>query len=145
VPVLLLGLRRPLPAVAHAALIAAEPAPGARLEQAPSVIHLTFNEPLSPGSSLTVRTPDFKAVAGVTAAVNPQAPEQLLATLPLLEPGVYTVQWQATSLDDHTVTGSYHFTVAPPAASPPLSTLWPWLGFAAVLSLVVLLVARRKR
>jgi methionine-rich copper-binding protein CopC len=143
--VLLLGFGRPLPAVAHASLIAAEPPPGARLEQAPSVIHLTFNEPLAPGSSLALHTPDFRAVAGITTAVNPQAPEQLQATLPLLEAGVYTVQWEAVSPDGHTITGSYQFTVVPPAAAVAPSTLWPWLGLAAVISLSVLLVARRRR
>jgi methionine-rich copper-binding protein CopC len=140
---LLLSFVFSAPVAAHVALVAAEPAPGARLQESPAVIRLTFNERLEGGSTMVLRRADFLAVPGLVAAVSEQAPEQMVATLPPLEAGVYTVQWEAISLDGHAVTGSYQFTVDEVGAGAAPWRLWSWLLPAAGLILAVLFIARR--
>ncbi|MGH2537585.1 MAG: copper resistance CopC family protein [Candidatus Promineifilaceae bacterium] len=115
--VILLGLAAAGGAAAHAELLAAEPAPGANLDEAPAVIRLTFSEPLGAQSGLTLFRGGFEEVAGVTAAVDPAEPAVLQATLPELEPGDYMVQWRAAGPDGHAVSGSYQFRLRESNAS----------------------------
>ena len=131
-------------ALAHSDLVAAEPEPGAQLADAPSEIRLTFSEPVSDGSRIVVLGENFGQVEGLVPQFNPENPEQVYTPLPPLVPGVYTVQWAATSDDGHEVSGTYSFSVglATPGAtaasssteSPPAATRSAgWLG---VLGLV---------
>jgi copper transport protein len=138
---LLAWLMGPPPAGAHAELVAAEPPPGARLEEAPPLIRLTFNEPLAAGSSLAVRRPDFSSVAGVEVAIGARAPEEMAATLPPLEPGIYTVQWDVVSQDGHTVSGAYQFSVGAAAAGQQGHFGWIWLPFIGTMAAALLVVA----
>jgi hypothetical protein len=50
-----------------------------------------------------------------------------------LEPGTYTVEWTAISLDTHSVSGSYPFTVAPRVPAAPNSTAII-AGFVSILA-----------
>jgi methionine-rich copper-binding protein CopC len=114
IKLLLLVLFAVLPhgALAHSQLLKAEPAPGATLRQSPSEIRLTFSEPVSPDATLTLSPQgSFTAIAGITAQQQPDHPEQIFASLPALEAGAYTVQWQVKSSDGHSLTGSYSFAV----------------------------------
>jgi methionine-rich copper-binding protein CopC len=139
----LLTLALAAPASAHTGLVVADPAPGARLVEAPARLRLTFSEPLGPASNLVLLRADFTVVSGVVATIDRQMPEQLEATLPPLEAGVYTVQWEAISLDGHAVSGSYQFTVGKADAGATARRLWPWFMLAGGLSLTVLIVIRR--
>lgn len=142
--VLLVWLASPVPTAAHASLVAAEPPPGARLDEAPANLRLTFSEPLASGSSLVLYRADFTHVAGMVPALNSQVPEELQATLPLLEVGVYTVQWQVVSQDGHTVSGSYQFSVVAPGAAVGPRPRWAFLLLTAALGLGVVLAIRAR-
>lgn len=125
---------------AHAELIEAEPAPGTVLTSSPGEIRLTFNEPVATGSHAALYTADFQSVAGVESRLEPEAPEQLVAAVPELAPGVYSVQWTAVSADGHEISGSYAFSVGVPFAepeqpSPPL----PWWQLSLLLLVSALL------
>jgi len=98
---------------AHTDLLSADPAPGALLSTTPMEIRLTFGEPNDTLSRITLFAPGFRAIPGVVTSVNSAAPEQLIATLPPLEPNTYTVQWMAVATDKHIVRGSYTFGVRP--------------------------------
>ncbi|MBP6015654.1 MAG: copper resistance protein CopC [Candidatus Promineofilum sp.] len=149
------------PALAHGDLVAAEPEPGAQLAESPAEIRLTFSEPVADGSRIVVLGDDFGQVGGLVPQFNPEVPEQVYTPLPPLEPGVYTVQWAATSDDGHEVSGSYSFSVglvadatraggaaaATSAASRPAGTRsgW-WLGVVGIVAVgipLVLLTLRR--
>ena len=102
---------------AHAQLVETNPAPGSVLESSPATIELTYNEPVGPGSRLSLFDDNFYAVTGVRSNVNRENATQLIATLPPLEPGIYTVNWTAISGDGHPVSGSYRFQVSPPTTT----------------------------
>lgn len=130
---------------AHAELLSAEPPPGAQLDESPPIVRLTFNEPLDPASRLALRQRDFSPVAGVTARLAPDGPNRLLAQLPTLSPGTYTVEYTVVSLDGHSVNGAYEFSVG--AAAPPeggAGWLWPALLGGGMLLLVGRRLARRR-
>lgn len=93
---------------AHAELVQAVPEPGAILSQAPSEIRLTFAEEITAVSTIALFGQNFRAIA-VNTYVDTQDPKQLVADIPELSPGVYTVQWTAVSLDNHPLSGSYSF------------------------------------
>jgi methionine-rich copper-binding protein CopC len=135
----LLAATLPLSTVlAHTELVSADPPSGAELSTAPSEIRLTFNEPIGPGSTLAIYGEHFEQVPGVSATVNRDDPEQMVATVPPLGPGTYTVQWAAEGEDGHEVTGSYSFSVKTRAAIVSL-TKSPWaLAFGGTLAVALL-------
>lgn len=139
--------------LAHSDLVAAEPEPGAQLADSPAEIRLTFSEPVTEGSRIVVLGENFAQVEGLVPQFNPAIPEQVYTPLPPLAPGVYTVQWAATSDDGHEVSGTYSFSVGltTPGAAPteerPAGTRngW-WLGVVGLVAVgvpLVLLVIRR--
>ena len=116
-----------LPAAeAHAELVSAYPAPGARLAEAPDEIRLTFSEHIGSGSSIQLFGPQVRPVAAVRSGPDPANPELLRGFPPALTPDVYTVEWNAVSLDGHAVSGSYSFEVL--AAPAPGAPAWLWLA-----------------
>jgi len=134
---LTLWLAQWLPAAeAHAELVSAYPAPGAQLDATPPEIRLTFSERIGSGSSVKLFGPQFRSVSGVRSGPDPATPTLLRAFPPALAPDIYTVEWNAASLDGHIVSGSYAFQVtAAPAARAP-TALWVWAaGLLAVLGL----------
>lgn len=129
-------------AAAHAGLIDSEPSPGATLNSPPEVIRLTFSEPVLEDSTFTLMTADFRQIEAVNPSIDPGHPEQMYATLPVLEPGVYTIQWHAVSEDGGETSGSYSFEVR----SPNEFNRWLTGIIAAIGILVILglgLLARR--
>jgi methionine-rich copper-binding protein CopC len=116
----LAALAAPGPALAHAALEAADPAQGSTIPETPELVTADFTDRLDPGlSSLTLAAPDGTILA--TGGVAPGDPEarQMVLRPPTLGDGVYTVGWTAVSADDGDVkTGSYEFTVATPTPRP---------------------------
>lgn len=102
--------------MAHAMLVASEPADGAALAVAPGEIVLRFNEPVMP---VALRVLD---AAGSTLAVAPPPPlsdSVVRATLPAALPaGAYLASWRVVSADSHPVGGSFAFTIGPSAGAP---------------------------
>ena len=145
------------PAAAHSDLVAAEPAPGTQLGESPAEIRLTFSEPVAATSQIVVMGENFEQVSGLVPQFSPERPQEVYTPLPVLEPGVYTVQWVASSSDGHEISGSYSFSVGlgtPDAAgviestnvSPTNSRSGWWLGalgLAAVGLPLILLICRR--
>ncbi len=130
-------------------LLSAYPAPGARLDATPAEIRLTFSERLGPGSNIQLFGPQFRPVGNVSSGLDPAAPELLRAFPPELAPDIYTVEWQAASVDGHSVSGSYAFEVTAPP-TPPAAHVPAWVLAAGALAACVLLVSiwslvRRRR
>ena len=101
-------------AVAHAALLAAHPADGALLEQAPATVRLHFNEPVRP---LVISLID---AAGRTHRGLPAAAlnEVIEVTVPAdLPPGSHVLSYRVASGDGHPVGGSMVFSIGTSAGS----------------------------
>jgi methionine-rich copper-binding protein CopC len=123
-------------AEAHAELVSSYPAPGAKLSETPVEIRLTFSERIGAASSIQLFGPQFRAISQFTSGPDPAAPEQLRGFPPRLAPDIYTVEWNAASLDGHPVSGSFAFEVTAPAGAAP----WPPFGLL-LGGLAALLVA----
>jgi methionine-rich copper-binding protein CopC len=121
IAVLLLALVT-FPALAHASLVSASPAPGSTVEASLDTARLHFDEALEAGSTLAIFGENFQALDAIQISL---AGQDLLAKLPApLAAGTYTLQWAAVSDDGHTSQGSYQFGVR--AASDPVKSA-PWL------------------
>ena len=94
-------------ALAHAALIASEPADGAVLERAPASIVLRFSEPVTP---VAVRLLDRSGTGAALAAAAEGG--TVRAALPAgLPHGAYLVSYRVTSLDSHPIGGAVAFSI----------------------------------
>lgn len=97
------------PTHAHAVLVEASPADGARVESLPAEVRLRFNEPVSP-VAVHAFGPD-----GALALPGPATAADGGLTVPLpagnARPGSYTVSYRVTSEDGHPVAGSLLFGV----------------------------------
>lgn len=102
------------PAFAHAHLDHANPPDGASVA-APSELVLSFSEHLVAAlSGATLATEQGEAIPTGKAALDGADPATLHVPIGAkLKPGLYVVNWRATSVDTHHTTGSYKFTVAP--------------------------------
>jgi methionine-rich copper-binding protein CopC len=98
------------PAMAHARLVGATPAPDSTVA-APRALSLTFSERLVPAFSGV----DVVNAAGETVSVQSRVSEDgktLTGTLSQpLAPGAYRINWRIASSDGHRMTGSYSFSV----------------------------------
>lgn len=99
-------------ALAHAQLVRAVPAAGGSVSKAPSEVTLRFNEKLENAfSSIVVRDAEGKQVDKKDGGVDKKDRAIIRVSLPALEAGVYTVEWQAVSADTHKVKGDFTFKV----------------------------------
>jgi copper resistance protein C len=108
-------------ASAHSRLESASPAPEATVPTGPAEIRIWMTQELTlSGNALTVTDADGNRVDNGDAQVDQSDPDrkQLVATLPALSNGIYTVNYTSSSADDgHTFDGSYWFTVEAAAQS----------------------------
>ncbi|WP_229742456.1 copper resistance CopC/CopD family protein [Gordonia jinhuaensis] len=106
-------------ASAHATLVSSSPVDGARLDESPSQIRLTFDEAVginpsavrvisSSGQRVDDRSP--RLIDGGTTVV--------LGVAPNLATGSYSITWRVISGDTHLVTGSVVFGVRADAGTP---------------------------
>jgi methionine-rich copper-binding protein CopC len=106
------------PALAHAELIASNPATGATLAAAPTMVELTFNEPVTLGANpVYVLGP-----GGVTWTIQPptvSGPVVLAQVVPSGPAGDYSIVYEVLSKDKDLVRGAVTFTLTEPATSPP--------------------------
>jgi len=110
-------LAAPIPGSAHARLVHASPADGARLGQSPAELALCFSELLESQFNVVEVGPEPPAggppahLTPVPATVDPRDGTCLTATPPLLRPGAYLVRWRVVSKDGHATRGLLHFRV----------------------------------
>jgi len=99
-------------AQAHAFLDHASPAVGSTLPTAPATLTMWFTQQLEPAfTTATVTDASGNQVAAGPARVDPKDPTELEMPLKKLPPGTYSVAWHALSVDTHTTTGHFTFTV----------------------------------
>ena len=133
------------PVAAHAELVAATPADGARLGHAPMEAVLTFSDELDPdGSRFRVLAPDG-SVAG-TGSVDLDVADRnvLRGAIEANGNGTYAIEWTAVASDGHEESGALTFRVGSAAlANTALAGQSPapaigWLLLAAAATLLVL-------
>jgi methionine-rich copper-binding protein CopC len=107
----------PVIVLAHAELVTSDPIAGGTLTTTPYPLTATFDDELTPdGSSIVVQDAGGAQVA--TGSVSPGDAHVLIAELPALPGGEYTVRWTAVTADDAAVErGTYSFTVGGASAS----------------------------
>lgn len=102
-------------AYAHAFLEHAVPGVGATVRGSPSELELVFTEKIVQGfSSVIVSSAGGEKIAAGKPTLDPANPSALRVRLArALKPGAYVVAWHVVSVDTHTTSGTYKFTVAP--------------------------------
>jgi methionine-rich copper-binding protein CopC len=99
-------------AQAHAFLDHANPAVGSELPTAPATVTMWFTQQLEPAfTTATVTNQSGDRVDTGPARIDAKDPTELSVLLKPLPPGTYTVAWHALSVDTHTTTGHFTFTV----------------------------------
>ena len=97
---------------AHAFLDHASPAVGSSLPTAPAAVTMWFTQQLEPAfTTATVSDKSGNRVDAGPARVDASDPTELRVPLKQLPPGTYTVSWHALSVDTHTTTGHFTFTI----------------------------------
>ena len=97
---------------AHAFLDHANPAVGSTVRTAPEAVTMWFTQELEPAfTTATVTDASGNTVDRGPAQIDPKEPTVLRVALRKLSPGTYTVSWHALSVDTHTTTGHFTFTV----------------------------------
>ncbi len=124
-------------ALAHSALEGSEPADNSLLDAAPKEIRMWFSEAVSPQFS-SIRLLDLNANTIPTGPLQVDAgdPKQMSVTLPPLEKGVYTANWNAYSaVDGHASQGFIVFGVGVTSAGAGAGSAGPgsaWQSISAV-------------
>jgi len=100
------------PALAHAALVKAEPPRRAVLAKPPTHVQLWFNEEIeSAYASLAVLDAGKNPVTAVKPELASNDLKSIVLPLPELAPGKYSVKFRVLSLDGHVIQSSFDFTV----------------------------------
>jgi copper transport protein len=98
------------PAAAHASLVSIDPADGARLDESPSQVTLTFSEHVSADLG-GVEVLDSTGEAVHVGAARVSGAEVVVALQPDLPDGTYVVTFRVVSADGHPVRGGSVFGV----------------------------------
>jgi methionine-rich copper-binding protein CopC len=156
------GLAIPSAALAHTELVSTSPKAGAHLEDAPAEVTLTFDDELDPdGSSFTVTDADGEEVGTGEVDLTVADRNVLSGAVTISEPGVYGVEWTATTLDGHEESGTFSFGYATGAAIPapsgdeheqsdtamvqPATPAWSAIGWLLIVLAVTLGAWGRRR
>lgn len=144
------GIAWPPAALAHGDLVSSFPEANSVLSESPAALALTFSEAIDPRTATAQVADEAGLLVTLGAPALDPARTTIRWTLPHLEPGLYSVQYQATSaLDGHASRGGFVFLVdptgtrAPPGSSPATTpppdlriSLARWLALALGLGLV---------
>lgn len=104
----LLVLASAVPAFAHAQLLSTNPAANAVMAEAPEILSLVFNEPVSP-LVISLIAPDGTST-DITAETS--SGEALTVHLPaVLDQGTHVLSWRVVSVDAHPIAGSLVFSI----------------------------------
>jgi copper transport protein len=118
VAAVLVALALPASAFAHASLQHESPSFKQELSVSPRQVVLQFDQSVDAlPKAIVVLTLKGKNVAGKPRSIPSE--RRIVASLPKLPKGPYTVRWQALSNDGHIVSGVYTFGVGVPA--PPVT------------------------
>jgi len=98
-------------AYAHALLDRASPAVGSEVSSPPSMVTLTYTEPVEPLFSTVRVTNGSGARMDEGKPVAQDDGRVLSVKLKPLLPGSYSVEWHVTSVDTHKTKGHFTFTV----------------------------------
>jgi methionine-rich copper-binding protein CopC len=112
IAVFLIGLAQQ--AAAHALLVEAIPAEAAILESSPPQLVLRFNSRIEHKLSRAALMLEAGGEAQYLTFAAAAAPDRLIATLPVLAPGSYVVDWQVLSVDGHRAAGKLRFRIRGP-------------------------------
>ncbi|GIF03777.1 copper resistance CopC/CopD family protein [Actinoplanes siamensis] len=110
-------LTAPEPALAHAATVGSDPAPGSVVGSSPTEVTVTFSEAITPvGGRVQVIAPDGERISGLATARGAvlHIPVRT-ARHPL---GTYLISFRVISADSHPVGGAITFSVGAPSARP---------------------------
>jgi copper transport protein len=101
------------PAAAHAQLISSTPGAGELLAESPAELRLAFSEPLDPSFlDVDLLDQDGGTLAPDIGRVDPADDHALVAPMPPLADGLYTVNWRVLSAaDGHVTQGFFTFGV----------------------------------
>lgn len=113
----LVALTLPAGASAHATLLQAAPGFGQRLQRAPQLVRLTFDQSVKALPD-AIRVYDAKGRLVSGEALTEADKRVVDAPVSRLPRGAYTVRWRAVSADGHVISGVFTFGVrhrAPPA------------------------------
>jgi methionine-rich copper-binding protein CopC len=122
---LLMGLGLANPALAHTQLLSSDPAKGAHLDAAPTLVHLTFSSRVGEGKATVALSVNEGAAVDLPVStdgklVTAEVPAD--AVQPSSESSSWRVEYRILSSDGHPVSGAITFTVAgSPDASPEAS------------------------
>src|SRR5947209_8014802 len=111
------------PAWAHATLENSNPPQSGEVDQAPPQLTLTFNEnvEVSLGAVQVFSCSGARVTVGAPHHA-PKSDHEVVADLPHLDQGTYSVYWRVISADSHPVHGGYTFTVGRIAAQSGCSS-----------------------
>jgi copper transport protein len=122
-------------ASAHTHLIDSKPKQNEVQQEAPKTIQLHFSEQLQLDMvTISVTNPSAQSLP-VAVKLAPKNPSIVIASLPPLAKGTYTVKWSVLSGDGHPVSGSYSFAYSQKVATTAgeSSVSHPFLAFALIL------------
>lgn len=100
----------PVPALAHAVVVKAQPALDQEVAAGPLDIRLEFNSRIDKERSRLQLTAPDGTRSDVPIAEGGE-PTVLMAQVPALPPGAYTLRWQVLAVDGHITRGDIPFTV----------------------------------
>jgi methionine-rich copper-binding protein CopC len=106
----------PTPAAAHTALIGSSPPDGSRLDQEPTLVALTFDEPIRAPAYVVVTAPDGSRLSSAAPEVLDNTVTESVTSTG--QAGTYTVAYRVVSVDGHPVSGELRYTVTSGAAVP---------------------------
>ena len=96
----------------HGVLIESFPSHGAILQESPPIISLRFNAALEPSITRVILV-DLKKQSQALRVTDASTLEQVVVTVPPLNPGVYNVNYQVLAADGHVTDGAIRFTILP--------------------------------
>lgn len=131
-----LWLVRPQPAYAHNELRQSVPSAGEVLTESPATLRLQFSE-LPANVFIRLFDRNFAEVPGIELLPIEEATLEVIASVPTLNPGVYTVQWLTLSQDNHAVSGTFQFEVQGTSPSTVINRVIMGVLAAAILTGII--------
>lgn len=117
---ILIGLTTAGVASAHARLFRSNPEDGAVLAEAPQEVYLWFNEPVVVEFvSVELLDADAQPVGAIALRGDASDPTLVIASIPTLQTGVYSLTWKVLSnTDNHVTQGTLVFGIGQMAGVP---------------------------